>query len=157
MIRKSFGMGFAFCIANTALLPVSQAQAQTKASVPDESLFGDNTVRLDEEDDLQISARLTIEGSLLEDIDLDSLTDDSQARIQPEARVDVLYTPDDDIEILASVEAGFDLDRRTGQWDSIERLEIRELNIGHFLIGEAVFVGLAAAVRRMRGAMEAAQ
>ena len=34
--------------------------------------------------------------------------------------------------------------------------EIRELNIGHFLIGEAVFVGLAEAVRRMRAAMDAA-
>lgn len=32
--------------------------------------------------------------------------------------------------------------------------EIRELNIGHFLIGEAVFVGLADAVRRMRAAMD---
>jgi pyridoxine 5-phosphate synthase len=32
--------------------------------------------------------------------------------------------------------------------------EIVELNIGHFLIGEAVFEGLAAAVRRMRAAMD---
>jgi alginate production protein len=129
MIRKTFGMGFAFCIANTALLPFSEAQAQTKAVVPDESLFGDNTVKLNEDEDLQLSVRLTVEASLLDDIDLDSLTDDSQARIQPEARVDVLYTPDDDIEILASVEAGFDLDRRTGQWNSIERLEVREMYI----------------------------
>jgi pyridoxine 5-phosphate synthase len=35
--------------------------------------------------------------------------------------------------------------------------EIRELNIGHFLIGEAVFVGLADAVRRMRAAMDSVQ
>ena len=34
--------------------------------------------------------------------------------------------------------------------------ELRELNIGHFLIGEAVFVGLAAAIHRMRAAMDAA-
>lgn len=129
MIRKSFGMGFAFCMANATFLPISDAQAQTKATVPDESLFGDNTVKLNEEDDLQLSARLTIEGSFLDDVDLDRLTNDSQARIQPEARVDMLYTPDDDIEIVASVEAGFDLDWRTGQWNSIERLEIRELNI----------------------------
>jgi pyridoxine 5-phosphate synthase len=33
--------------------------------------------------------------------------------------------------------------------------EVVELNIGHFLIGEAVFVGLAQAVRAMRAAMEA--
>jgi pyridoxine 5-phosphate synthase len=31
--------------------------------------------------------------------------------------------------------------------------EIVELNIGHFLIGEAVFVGLAETLRRMRAAM----
>ncbi len=34
--------------------------------------------------------------------------------------------------------------------------EVRELNIGHFLIGEAVFVGLEEAIRRMRAAMDAA-
>ena len=35
--------------------------------------------------------------------------------------------------------------------------QVRELNIGHFLIGEAVFVGLAAAIRRMREAMDDAR
>ncbi|HEX8555547.1 MAG TPA: pyridoxine 5'-phosphate synthase [Sphingomonas sp.] len=35
--------------------------------------------------------------------------------------------------------------------------QVRELNIGHFLIGEALFVGLDAAVRRMRDAMDAAR
>ena len=34
--------------------------------------------------------------------------------------------------------------------------EIVELNIGHFLIGEAVFTGLEPAIRRMRAAMDAA-
>jgi len=33
--------------------------------------------------------------------------------------------------------------------------EIVELNIGHFLIGEAIFEGLEASVRRMRAAMDA--
>lgn len=32
--------------------------------------------------------------------------------------------------------------------------QVRELNIGHFLIGEAVFTGLAEAIARMRMAME---
>jgi pyridoxine 5-phosphate synthase len=32
--------------------------------------------------------------------------------------------------------------------------EIAELNIGHFLIGEAIFDGLDAAVRKMRAAMQ---
>ena len=34
--------------------------------------------------------------------------------------------------------------------------EVRELNIGHFLIGESIFIGLDAAIRRMRAAMDAA-
>ena len=32
--------------------------------------------------------------------------------------------------------------------------EIVELNIGHFLVGEAIFVGLAETVRKMRQAMD---
>ena len=35
--------------------------------------------------------------------------------------------------------------------------EIVELNIGHFLIGEAIFVGLASAVQRMRALMDEAR
>ena len=35
--------------------------------------------------------------------------------------------------------------------------EVMELNIGHFLIGEAVFLGLGEAVRRMRALMDAAR
>jgi pyridoxine 5-phosphate synthase len=35
--------------------------------------------------------------------------------------------------------------------------EIAELNIGHFLIGEAIFTGLDAAIRRMRVLMDAAR
>ena len=34
---------------------------------------------------------------------------------------------------------------------------VRELNIGHFLIGEAIFLGLEAAIARMRAAMDAAR
>jgi pyridoxine 5-phosphate synthase len=35
--------------------------------------------------------------------------------------------------------------------------QIRELNIGHFLMGEAMFVGLEASVRRMRALMDEAR
>ncbi|HVF95541.1 MAG TPA: pyridoxine 5'-phosphate synthase, partial [Sphingomonas sp.] len=35
--------------------------------------------------------------------------------------------------------------------------QVRELNIGHFLVGEALFVGMAQAVRQMRDAMDAAR
>jgi pyridoxine 5-phosphate synthase len=53
------------------------------------------------------------------------------------------------------VHAGHGLDYQTaGHMMAIA--EVRELNIGHFLIGEAVFVGLAAAIHRMRAAMDAA-
>jgi pyridoxine 5-phosphate synthase len=34
---------------------------------------------------------------------------------------------------------------------------VRELNIGHFLIGEAIFVGLKDAIREMRRLMDAAR
>ena len=35
--------------------------------------------------------------------------------------------------------------------------QLAELNIGHFLVGEAVFVGLAEAVRQMRELMDDAR
>ena len=35
--------------------------------------------------------------------------------------------------------------------------QVRELNIGHFLIGEAIFLGLAESIARMRAAMDAAR
>jgi len=34
---------------------------------------------------------------------------------------------------------------------------VRELNIGHFLVGEAIFIGLDAAIRHMRALMDAAR
>ena len=36
-------------------------------------------------------------------------------------------------------------------------LQVVELNIGHFLIGEAIFIGLAPAIQRMRALMDAAR
>jgi pyridoxine 5-phosphate synthase len=51
------------------------------------------------------------------------------------------------------VHAGHGLDFSTAE--TIARLvEVVELNIGHFLIGEAIFAGLGAAVRSMRAAMD---
>jgi pyridoxine 5-phosphate synthase len=35
--------------------------------------------------------------------------------------------------------------------------QVRELNIGHFLVGEAIFIGLDASVRKMRGLMDSAR
>lgn len=53
------------------------------------------------------------------------------------------------------VHAGHGLDYETAA-HMLRIPQVRELNIGHFLIGEAVFVGLQTAVRRMRAAMDAA-
>ncbi|RZJ17831.1 MAG: pyridoxine 5'-phosphate synthase [Brevundimonas sp.] len=53
------------------------------------------------------------------------------------------------------VHAGHGLDYVTAA-EVLAIREIRELNIGHFLIGEAVFVGLDAAIRKMRLAMDGA-
>ncbi|MFJ6023952.1 pyridoxine 5'-phosphate synthase [Brevundimonas sp. NPDC092305] len=52
------------------------------------------------------------------------------------------------------VHAGHGLDYVTAA-EMLAIPEVRELNIGHFLIGEAVFVGLTAAIHRMRAAMDA--
>ena len=50
--------------------------------------------------------------------------------------------------------AGHGLDYATAR--TIAALpQVVELNIGHFLVGEAIFVGLAEAIRTMRAAMEA--
>jgi pyridoxine 5-phosphate synthase len=38
-----------------------------------------------------------------------------------------------------------------------EIAQLRELNIGHFMIGEAVFIGLGAAIAEMRRRMDAAR
>ncbi|HEY8580527.1 MAG TPA: pyridoxine 5'-phosphate synthase [Beijerinckiaceae bacterium] len=56
-------------------------------------------------------------------------------------------------ELGVECHAGHGLD-----YDTARRIaalpQIIELNIGHFLVGEAIFVGLDEAVRRMRAAME---
>ena len=52
------------------------------------------------------------------------------------------------------VHAGHGLDYETARRVSTLP-QVVELNIGHFLIGEAVFVGLAEAIRLMRAAMDA--
>jgi pyridoxine 5-phosphate synthase len=51
------------------------------------------------------------------------------------------------------VHAGHGLDFDTARQLAVEA-RIVEFNIGHFLMGEAMFVGLEAAIRRMRAAMD---
>ena len=70
---------------------------------------------------------------------------------------DRLQAAADQADILGlEVHAGHGLDYDTAA-EMMAIPEIRELNIGHFLIGEAVFVGLEPAIRRMRAAMDAGQ
>ena len=57
-------------------------------------------------------------------------------------------------ELGIEVHAGHGLDFYTAEQVSAIP-EIMELNIGHFLVGEAIYVGLPAAVRQMRAAMVA--
>ena len=116
----------ALSLGAAALFP---AIALAQSVPPDESLFGDNAERAkDEADTWQVGARVTFEASNLSDTDLDPATrNDEEARIQPEVRFDVAYRPDDDVEVLASVETGVDFDRRNGEWSSVERLRVREL------------------------------
>ena len=49
--------------------------------------------------------------------------------------------------------AGHGLDYRSARRIA-ELPQVVELNIGHFLVGEAIFIGLAAAIEKMREAME---
>lgn len=127
MIRNLHMLGMALLAMALAPIP---AAAQTAPAVPDESLFGDNAVRAkDSDEEWQISARITYDMSVLTEQDLDVVTDDDRLRILPEARLEVLHIPDDDLEIFASVEAGYDLERQNGRWDEEERFELRELYV----------------------------
>ncbi|PRY24140.1 pyridoxine 5'-phosphate synthase [Aliiruegeria haliotis] len=65
---------------------------------------------------------------------------------------------------MASFAYGLGLEVHAGHgltFDTVQPVaafpEIVELNIGHFLVGEAIFVGLEASIRRMRDLMDAAR
>jgi pyridoxine 5-phosphate synthase len=74
------------------------------------------------------------------------------------------------VELLAQLQAGARLAAELGlevhaghgiDYETVGAIaaipEIAELNIGHFLIGEAIFTGLDPAIRRMRALMDAAR
>ena len=65
---------------------------------------------------------------------------------------------------MATFAASLGLEVHAGHgltYDTVARVaalpEVRELNIGHFLIGEAIFTGLEAAIAGMRARMDAAR
>ncbi|HEX8389656.1 MAG TPA: pyridoxine 5'-phosphate synthase [Sphingomonas sp.] len=80
--------------------------------------------------------------------------------LEGEARVEELRRLSDAAALAAKngleVHAGHGL-----AFDNVQPIaaipQVKELNIGHFLVGEALFVGLAEAVRRMRGLMDEAR
>lgn len=82
------------------------------------------------------------------------------AHVEGEARADELRR----IADAAALAAKNGIEPHAGHgltYDNVAAIaaipQIAELNIGHFLIGEAIFVGLDEAVRRMRTAMDAAR
>ena len=65
---------------------------------------------------------------------------------------------------MASFAHGLGLEVHAGHGLTFENVgpvaalpEVRELNIGHFLVGEAIFTGLGPAIQRMRAEMDAAR
>ena len=62
------------------------------------------------------------------------------------------YGAEHGLEVHAGHGLGFDMVKPVAAIP-----EIRELNIGHFLVGEAIFSGLDAAIRRMRALMDEAR
>lgn len=108
-------------------------QDQPQASTPpvrtgpsDDSLFGDNRDKSDEEDSFRIDGRVTLGGEFLDNEEL--LPDPGFARgtLSADARVDLTWQPDDDFEAFVSFEAGLDHERRNGTWTTSEGTELRE-------------------------------
>ena len=107
-----------------------------------------------EPDPRQIEAALRLGAPVVE------LHTGRYAELDGEARADELRRLADAAALAAKngieVHAGHGL-----TYDNVAPIaaipQVRELNIGHFLIGEAMFVGLGEAVRAMRAAMDVAR
>ena len=82
----------------------------------------------------------------------DALTNQDKARADHEfgrLRVAAAYAAERGLEC----HAGHGLDYQSARRIA-ELPQIVELNIGHFLVGEAIFIGFSAAVQKMRSAMD---
>lgn len=107
-----------------------------------------------EPDPRQIEAALSLGAPVVE------LHTGRYAELEGDARADELRRLSDAAALAAKngieVHAGHGL-----TFDNVQPVaaipQLRELNIGHFLIGEAIFDGLAPVVRRMRELMDAAR
>jgi pyridoxine 5-phosphate synthase len=105
-------------------------------------------------DEAQIKAAAAIDAPVIE-IHTGAWCDALAAREQERARAEFARVRDGARlakELGLEVHAGHGLDHVTAE--AVAALpEIAELNIGHFLIGDAIFEGLAAAVQRMHKAI----
>ena len=107
-----------------------------------------------EPDPRQIEAAIRLRAPVIE------LHTGRYAELEGEARTDELRRLSDAAALAAKngieVHAGHGL-----TYDNVGPVaaipQVRELNIGHFLIGEALFLGLDESVRRMRAEMDAAR
>ncbi len=107
-----------------------------------------------EPDPRQIEAAIRLRAPVIE------LHTGRYAELEGEARTDELRRLSDAAALAAKngieVHAGHGLTyANVGPVAAIP--QVRELNIGHFLIGEALFLGLDESVRRMRAEMDAAR
>nr|WP_286207694.1 pyridoxine 5'-phosphate synthase [Hephaestia sp. MAHUQ-44] len=107
-----------------------------------------------EPDSRQIDAALRLGAPVIE------LHTGRYAELDGEARADELRRLADAAAL--AVKNGIEVHAGHGlTYDNVAPIaairQVRELNIGHFLIGEAIFVGLDASVRRMRAAMDDAR
>ena len=127
---------------HNTLAPMVTALGAARVRV---SLFVEPEVR-------QIEAALRLGAPVIE------LHTGRYAELEGEAQVEELRRLADAAALAAKngieVHAGHGL-----TFDNVQPIaaipQIRELNIGHFLVGEALFVGLGEAVRRMRELMDA--
>jgi pyridoxine 5-phosphate synthase len=119
--------------------------------------LGEASIRVSlfiEPDPRQIEAAIRLRAPVVE------LHTGRYAELEGEARSDELRRLSDAAALAAKngieVHAGHGL-----TYDNVRPVaaipQVRELNIGHFLIGEALFLGLDESVRRMRAEMDAAR
>ena len=133
------------------------AVGQFSRLAPMVAALGDASVRVSlfiEPDPRQIDAAIRLRAPVVE------LHTGKYAELSGEAQAEELRRLSDAAALAAKngieVHAGHGL-----TYDNVAAVaaipQVRELNIGHFLIGEAIFVGLAESVRKMRAAMDEAR
>jgi pyridoxine 5-phosphate synthase len=133
------------------------AAGQFSRLAPMVAALGDASVRVSlfiEPDPRQIDAAIRLRAPVVE------LHTGKYAELSGEAQAEELRRLSD----AAALAAKNDIEVHAGHgltYDNVAPIaaipQVRELNIGHFLIGEAIFVGLAESVRRMRAAMDEAR